>query len=105
LKDGYNRERLRLYLDGLIEYLENHYRLMIPLGLIIVRSDYLVKKANITLFGVLCCLLAVNFCAGVVLPLFVEKLRTNRLFWAVPLLAFAVGLTVLFWVSVYSLPG
>ena len=105
LKDSYDRERLRLYLDGLIEYLENHHRLMIPLGLTIVRCDYLVEKANVTLFGALCCLLAVIFSAGVVLPLFVEKLRTNRLFWAVPLLAFAVGLTVLFWVSVYSLPG
>lgn len=105
LKNGHDRERLRRYIDGLIEYLENHHRLMIPLGLTIVRSDYFITKANVTLFGVLCCLLVVNFCAGVVVPLFVEKLRTNRLFWAVPLLAFVVGLTVLFWVSVYSLPG
>jgi len=105
LKDSHDRERLKQYIDGLIEYLENHHRLMIPLGLTIVRGDYLIKKTNITLFGVLCFLLAVIFCAGVVLPLFVEKLRINRLFWAVPLLAFALGLTVLFWVSVYSLPG
>lgn len=105
LKDGHDRERLRRYVDSLIEYLENHHRLMVPLGLTIVRSDYLIKKANITLFGVLCCLLAMNFCAGVVVPLFVDKLRNVRLFWAIPLLAFAVGVTVLFWVSVYSLPG
>ncbi len=78
---------------------------MIPLGLTIVRSDYLVKKANVTMFGILCCLLAVNFCSGVVLPLFLEKLRTNRLLWAVALVAFAVGLGILFWVALYSLPG
>ena len=105
IKDDYNRERLRLYLDGLTEYLENHHRLMIPLGLTIVRNDYLVKKANVALFGILCCLLAVNFCSGVVLPLFLEKLRTIKLLWAVALAAFAVGLGVLFWVSLYSLPG
>lgn len=105
LKDGYDKERLRQYIDGLIEYLENHHRLMIPLGLTIIKGDYLIKKANVTLFGVLCFLLAVNFCLGVVVPLFVEKARTNKLFWAIPLLAFAVGTTILFWVSVYSLPG
>lgn len=103
IKDDYNRERLRLYLDGLIEYLENHHRLMIPLGLIIVRNDYLVKKANLFVFCILCCLMAVNFFSGVILPLFEERLRSNKLLWAVAFVSFAVGLFVLFWIALYSL--
>ena len=105
LKDGYDRDRLRQYIDGLIEYLENHHRLMIPLGLTMIKGEYLIKKANVRLFRILCFLLAVIFCSGVVVPLFVEKVRVNKLVWAIPLLAFVVGITVLFWVSVYSLPS
>lgn len=105
LKNGHDRERLKRYIENLIEYLENHHSLMIPLGLTIVRNDYLITKVNVRWFGFLCLLLVINFCTGVVVPLFVEKQRTNRLLWAIPIFAFVVGVTVLFWISVYSLPG
>ncbi len=100
LKTEPDKERLKKYIESLIEYLEHHHRLMIPLGLTIVRNDYLVTKANVTLFGILCFLLAVNFFTGVVAPLFIEKQRNNKKFCAVPLIAFVIGLTILFWLAV-----
>jgi len=100
LKTSPDKERLKKYIESLIEYLENHHRLMIPLGLTIERSDYLVTKANLKLFGILCFFLAVNFFAGVVAPLFIEKLRKNKKFCTVPLISFVIGLTILFWAAV-----
>jgi len=104
LTEEYDKARLMQYIESLTEYLENHHKLVVPLGLTIVKGDYLIKKANVKLFGILSFLLAMNFLSGVVMPLFIEKFRTSKLFWAIPLLLFAIGIIILFSASVYSLP-
>ena len=104
LTTEYDKTRLRKYIESLTEYLENHYKLAIPLGLTIVKADYFIQKASTKLIVALSFLLALNFLFGVVLPLFVEKFRTGRLYWAIPQLIFAIGIIILFSASVYSLP-
>ena len=100
----YDKARLRKYIESLTEYLENHYKLAIPLGLTIVKADYFIHKASTKLIVALSFLLAMNFLFGVVLPLFVERFRTGKLFWAIPQIIFVIGISFLFSVSVYSLP-
>jgi len=104
LTTDYDKTRLHKYIESLIEYLENHYKLAIPLGLTIVKADYYIHKASPKLIISLSLLLTMSFICGVVLPLFVEKIRASKIFWAMPLLIFAIGIIILFSASVYSLP-
>lgn len=104
LTKEYDKIRLVKYIESLIEYLGNHHKLAIPLGLTIVKADYIIHKASTKLIVALSFLLAINFLFGVVLPLFVEKFRMGKLFWAIPQIIFVIGISLLFSVSVYSLP-
>jgi hypothetical protein len=104
LTTEYDKTRLRKYIESLTDYLENHYKLAIPLGLTIVKADYFIHKASTKLIVALSFLLAMNFLFGVVLPLFVEKFRIRRLYWVIPQVIFVIGIIILFSASVYSLP-
>lgn len=104
LNKDYDKTRLRKYIESLIEYLENHYKLAIPLGLKIKKYDYLIKKSNLKIIVTLSILLFINFMSGVVLPLLWRKTRNKRLFMVISLLTFFVGIVILFLESLYSLP-
>ena len=104
LNSEYDKSRLKKYIDGLIVYLEHHYRLAIPLGLTLKKYDYFINKAKPKLIIILSAILFINFLSGVVAPpLFYRKARNNRLFLVVPLLTFVVGVIILFKESIYSL--
>jgi len=104
LKGEYNKTKCSKYVNGLIEYLEDHYRLAIPLGLTIKKYDYYIQKANMTLIISLSCLLALNFILGIIIPLFFIKLRNNKILWATSELTFVIGLIILFSASLFSIP-
>lgn len=105
LNNEYDKTRLKKYIDSLIVYLENHRNLMMPLGLAIIKSEIIQKAYSKSLIFFLSLLLTMNFLSGVILPLFVEKYRTDKKYWPIPLIIFVIGIITLFSSSIYSLPG
>jgi len=95
-KDDYIKSRIGLYLDSVIYYLDKHYELVIPLGLLIKKSDYILRKFGgykILLFTIL---LSVNFIFGILIPLFWNKFRNKKLFYSFAMASFVLGMIILF---------
>lgn len=103
-KDEYTKSRVVKYLESLVSYLEKHYELAIPLGLLIKKYEYLMsktEKSKIVLFTIL---LSINFFCGVLLPLFWIILRNNMKFEILTQASFILGIILLFKEALYSLP-
>ena len=103
LSTDYDKARVRKYIDGLIAYLENHYKMAIPLGLTIKKYDYLLTKSKPIIIISLSALLIINLISGVVVPLFYNKARNSKIIFIIPLISFVVGIVVLFSEALYSL--
>jgi hypothetical protein len=103
-KDEYTKSRVVKYLESLVSYLEKHYELTIPLGLLIKKYEYLTSKtvkSKIVLFTIL---LGINFLCGVLFPLFWIRLRNNMKFEILTQASFVLGIILLFKEALYSLP-
>lgn len=104
LTSDYDKSRCKKYVDSLINYLESHYRLAMPLGLAIKKYDYYRQIANIKIIIAISSLLFINFICGVLIPLFAVNLRRNKKLLAITQLTFVIGIFILFRISLYSIP-
>jgi len=103
-KDDSTKSRVVKYLDSLIDYLDKHYQLAIPLGLMIKRYEFLLSKTGKAKIIVFTVLLTLNFLCGVLIPLFLKKWRRTIGLEIVTQLSFVVGIFLLFREALYSLP-
>ncbi len=103
-KDEYTRTRVSKYLDSLITYLEKHYELAIPMGLMIKRYEYLLSKITkakiVTAMGVL----GSNFVLGILVPLFWKSRRDDIGLEIATQLTFGIGIILLFKEAIFSMP-
>lgn len=103
-KNDYTKSRIGLYVESLIVYLENHYKLAVPLGLTIKEYDFFSEKINKPTVVSLTILLSANFLFGVLLPLLISSLRNKRVILIIVQATFITGLIFLFKESLYSFP-
>lgn len=104
IKNDNDKLRVGKYLDGLIEYLDKHYQLAVPLGLIIKQYEFLLNKNDKSKIIGFAILIAFNFLFGVLLPLFIKRLRYNRYLEICTQLSFIVGIIFLFKEALFSFP-
>lgn len=103
-KDDYMKSRVRKYINSLIDYLEEHYKLAVPLGLLTTKYEYLLNKISKTKVILFSAILAINFLFGFLLPYFGERYREKKIFNAITIVTFLLGIVLLFWEALYSAP-
>jgi hypothetical protein len=99
--DDYTKSRVTKYLDSLISYLEKHYELALPLGLLTKKQEFIeerVSRQNIISFTLL---LTINFLFGVLLPLF-WRVNRQKIFELIVQGSFILGIVLLFKQALYS---
>jgi hypothetical protein len=91
------------YLDKLIEYLDNHFKLGMKIGLLTKQKDRystkITKGKVIPIFS----LVAICFIVGIVLPLIKPDLQTSRIITLIEIACFGGGFFIIFKTAIYSM--
>lgn len=103
-QDEYTKSRVSKYLDSLINYLEEHYRLAIPLGLALKKYEYFLTKVTTWKVALLSALLLINFTTGILIPSFRKKSDYNTWLSVCSQATFIGGLLLLFSEALFSIP-
>lgn len=102
--DSESKLKLAHYYNRLLDYLDEHYKNAIPLGLILTKYEYYLEKIDSGLLLYLSSSLLLILFFGVVIPLFNKKLRDHKFIWGIPILVFLFSVFYLGYELYSSLP-
>lgn len=97
--DLHTKERVGKYINSLIEYLENHHKFALPLGLTIKKYEFLNQKVVRWKIIVISCILLICFLGGIITPIFFNIGKWSTILTVV---LFFCGVSFLFYDAIIS---
>lgn len=97
--DQQTKENVGKYINSLIEYLENHHNLALPLGLTIKKYEFLMQKVVRWKIALISVILAICFIGGIVTPIFYNISKSSTI---LTVIVFFSGISFLFYDAIIS---